>query len=173
MAADRAYRRVNLNARLLVRLALEKGYSYAQIGELTGVSEGSVKRWHATGRADADRIKELEALIGPVRLSPEALTDQLIRIYRERRRRYRLGRAQLKSLAGRRTLKAAFIEQLSELMLDRGYYLLDGCLEQEEDFIVISLRQLNKLVPYRLGPQDIDGYLPPISEAIEDNEEGL
>lgn len=169
MSQDRTRRGVNLKARLIVKLANDKGYSNEEIAELCGVSVGSVKRWYATGRADADKIQPLEECVGPVHLTPEAAANILISIYRERRKRFRITRSQLKAIAGRTSLRRAFVEPLAEVMLDRGFYLLDGYLEEEDDFVVISLRQLNKLVPSRLEPKDLDGYLTAGSDDVEDD----
>ena len=68
-------RNVNKNARMIVTVATEKGYSYEEIAEICSVSIGSVKRWLTTGRADGNRISAIEDLIGPVHLRPGAVGD--------------------------------------------------------------------------------------------------
>ncbi|MCP4700195.1 MAG: hypothetical protein GY862_25585 [Gammaproteobacteria bacterium] len=165
--------KINPKARQIVALATKKGYSYDEIADICNVSVGSVKRWLATGRANADRIQFIEDLIGPIYLSPEFVAEILVEIYRIKKKRYRLGRDQLKSVAGRVALKASFIERITQSMLDSGYYFLEGFDDDEDYFVIISTFQLNKMVPakFKLSRDEIRDYYQTASEKIVEEEE--
>ena len=164
-------RRVNRKARQIVTVATEKGYSYDEIAQICGVSVGSVKRWLSTGRADADKIQLIENVIGPIYLSPESVSEILDDIYKTRKQRYRLGRNQLKLLAGRSALKASFVERITQAMLDRGYYFLEAFGDDEDYFIIISITQMNKYVPTKLSREDIQDYYQSMSEEIVEEDD--
>ena len=167
----RIRRRSNLRARQIVTFATEKGYSYDEIANVCGVSVGSVKRWLSTGRADADNIQHIENLVGAIYLSPESVSEILIEIYRTRKRRYRLGRKQLKSIAGRTALKASFVKKITQMMLDRGYYFLEGFSDDEDYFIIISTNQLCRFVSTKLSHDEIQDYYQILAEEIIDEDE--
>lgn len=164
-------RNVNVNARQIVTIAIEKGYTHNEIAEICDVSVGSIKRWMSTGRADANKIKALEREIGQIYLQPDAVGDILIEIYKKRKRRFRLKTIDLKKIAGRSALRGVFVEQLIQYMLDNGYFMLETFEGEEDFFIVISIRQSLRHVEKYLNPSEINNYFREIADEFPDDEE--
>lgn len=160
-------RKINKKARQIVLRATQKGFSYEDIAEKCGVSIGTVKRWISTGRADDEKISALAKEIGHINLSPEAIADILVEVYRNRNRRYRINKNDLKRVAGRAILKAAFLETLSEYLMERGFYFL----EHDDFFVVISSKQLLKHVSSTLGNEELEEYFIDLADEIEAIEE--
>ena len=171
MANLKRNRNVNVNARQLVSIALEKGYTHDEIAEICDVSVGSIKRWMSTGRADASKIKALEGEIGQIYLQPDAVGDILIEIYKNRNKRYRLKRIHLKRIAGRSALRGVFVEQLIQYMLDNGYFMLETVEGEEDFFIILSVRQALFHVKKFLKVSEINRFFKDIADEIPDDAE--
>jgi len=169
MGTSTRRRNVNVNARQLVTIAMEKGYTHEEIAETCDVSIGSIKRWLATGRADASKIKALEREIGHIYLQPEAVGDILVEIYKNRKKRYRLKRIHLKRIAGRTALRGVFVEQLMQYLLDIGYFMLEAVDGEDDFFIIISVRQALSHVKKYLKISEINAYFKDIADEIPDD----
>ena len=160
-------RNVNKNARQLVTIATEKGYTYEGISDICDVSIGTVKRWLATGRADANKINSLETEIGLIYLQPESVGDILIEIYKNRKKRFRLKRFQLKRIAGRAALRNAFVDKLTQYLLHRGFFMLE-CVDGDNDiFIIIRVSHTLNHVKDYLRPSDINKYFKDLANEID------
>jgi len=164
-------RKVNPRAQQIVLIATEKGYSYEDIADICNVSMGSVKRWISTGRADADKIKLLEEKIGALLMTPEMVAETLIDLYKKRKKRFRLGRHQLRQIAGRSALKGAFLDQLNRCLFDKGFYFLDAFEGDSQFFIVISSGRLLKHVKELLSKDEIGQYYTALADEVEELEE--
>lgn len=171
MATSKRNRNVNINARQIVSIAMKKGFTHEKIAEICDVSAGSIKRWVATGRADANKIKALEKEIGQVYLKPESVGDILIEIYKSKKKRYRLKRIHLKRIAGRSALRSVFIDQLVHYLLDKGYFMLEAVEGEDDFFVVVSVRQTLFHVKTFLKLSEIDSYFKNIADEIPDEEE--
>ncbi|CAK8724732.1 hypothetical protein KKHLCK_14835 [Candidatus Electrothrix laxa] len=161
-------RNVNTKARQIVRSATDKGYTYKEIAEICDVSTGSIKRWLATGRADASKIKKIEMEIGHVHLSCESVGDLLIDIYKSRKKRYRLKRIELKRVAGRSVLKSGFIDNVLMYLLDKGYYMIEAVEGDDDFFVIIRVRQVLKYVKHFLSEGEINKYFNDLADEIDD-----
>lgn len=162
-------RNVNTKARQIVTSATDKGYSYEDIAKICDVSTGSIKRWLATGRADARKIKELEKQIGHVYLSYESVGDLLIDIYKNRNKRFRVQRIELKRISGRSVLKSGFVDNLSMFLLDKGYYMLEAVQGEYDFFVIIRIRQVLKHVKDFLSADEIDEYFNDLADEVDDD----
>ena len=171
MANSKRNRNVNVNARQIVSIALEKGYTHDEIAEICDVSVGSIKRWMSIGRADASKIKALIEKIGQIYLQPDAVGDILIEIYKNRNKRYRLKRIHLKRIAGRSALRGVFVEQLIQYMLDNGYFMLETVEGEEDFFIILSVRQALFHVKKFLKAFEINRFYKDIADEIPDDAE--
>ncbi len=169
MPTSKRRRNVNVNARQLVSIALEKGYTHDEVAEICDVSVGSIKRWLATGRADAGKIQALEKEIGQIYLQPDAVGDILIEIYKNRKKRYRLKRIHLKRIAGRSALRSVFVEQLVQYLLDNGYFMLEAVEGENDFFIILSVRQALFHVKKFLKISEINNYFKEIANEIPDD----
>lgn len=167
----REKRNVNVNARQLVAIAQKSGYTLESIAEICGVSAGSVKRWLHTGRADAEKIKPLEQAVGQTYLQPDAVGEILIDIYTTRNKRYRLKRGSLKHIAGRSTLRSAFVDQLIQYLLDKGYFMLEAVDGDEEFFVIIRIGQVLKHVKDFLTREDISAYYHEVADSITEDDD--
>lgn len=163
-------KKVNKRARMLVRQAMQKGMSFEDVAGVCGVAVGSVKRWLATGRADADKIAALEAEVGAVYLSPETVAEDLADIYRSRKRRFRVTKDQLRRISGRSDLRDTFLNALGEALTDRGFYFLPGHVDGEEMFLIISHVQLAKHVAENLEKSDVESYFQELAEWAPDED---
>lgn len=161
-------RNVNTKARQIVTIATDKGYTYQEIAEICDVSIGSIKRWLATGRADASKIKKIEMEIGHVYLSYESVGDVLIDIYKNRNKRFRLKRIELKRVAGRSVLKSGFVENLLMYLLDKGYYMFEAVEGDDDFFVIIRIRQVLKHVKDFLSEDKINEYFNDLADEIDD-----
>lgn len=157
-------RETNHNAHRLVSLAMQKGHSYEDIGRICDVSAGSVKRWLATGRADAEAIRPLVEMIGHVYLKPDVVADILVDVYGKRRRRFRLKRSQLKKISGRAVFRGVFLEALAEGLLSRNFHFIEESNGEEDFFVLIRRSQLRRMVPGYLEDSEISQYYQDISE---------
>lgn len=164
-------RKINTNARQIVTIATENGYTYEEISDICDVSIGSVKRWLATGRADANKIKSLEIEIGPIYLQAESVGDILIEIYKNRNRRFRLKRMQLKRIAGRTALRNAFVDKLIQYLLNRGFFMFETVDGDNDIFIIIRIRQTLNYVKEYLKLTDINEYFKDLANEIEQDDE--
>ena len=164
-------RNVYLNAARLVQLAVQKGYSHEQIAKICGVTLGSVQRWVANNRADASKIKALEEEVGQTYLSAESVGDILIELYKLRGRRYRIKRVHLKRIAGRTTLRWAFVDELHQYLLDRRYFILEAVEADDDFFIIIRQGQLLKHVNGYLKAGDLKHYYKGLADKIEVDDE--
>ena len=165
-------RNVVTNARQLVQVAREKGMTYQDIAEKCDVSVGSVKRWVSTGRADKNRIRPLEMIVGQTFISPEAVANVLIENYKQpSRKRYRLSPSQLRKISGRTVLGREFLKRLLEHMLGSGYHFIETVESGEDVFVVISNQQLLTHVPRELSDKDLSAYYQSLAEGIEDDDD--
>jgi len=167
MSTLKRRRNIYRNAGQLVQLAVQKGYTYEKIADICDVSLGSVQRWLSTNRADASKIKALEDEIGQTYLSAESVGDAIIELYNIRKMRFRLKRFQLKKISGRTTLRWAFIDQLSQYLLDRGYYMLESVDNDDDIFIIIKHGQLLKHVKHYLENNEIKTYYKELAEEMD------
>jgi transcriptional regulator with XRE-family HTH domain len=163
-------------AREVLRIATDKhGMSYDDVAQLCGVSLGSVKRWMMNGRADPAAIKPLLDKVGTVYLSASQVADHLQSLYaagpRENRRRQNVRRLsltaiQLAKIAGRQRLKAAFLEEISEELKDRGFLFEQGI----GNFIMVSWKWLNGSCAEILD-DELRDYFIDLAEDIDEDEE--
>lgn len=95
---------------------------------------------------------------------PKEVANKLAKFYEspfsgKKRGKYRLRRRALWEISGRRALRAAFIEELREELLEQGYFLIDlRDTDAKSDFGLVSLRYVNNFRPlpksqYRHGPE--------------------
>lgn len=149
---------VNYSARDLVDAAKAAGHDTKAIAKLCNVVDSSVRRWRLTGKADADAIKPLADLMGPVN-TPKSVANTLIRLYKKNNA-FRLSKQELKDISGRKYLRTSFYLDLKEYLEESGYCLLDmygtDTVEGEpmddcEFMILISARKLMRIVPDHLS----------------------
>jgi hypothetical protein len=161
---------IDPRARAYVAKGIERGMTYSEMADLCGVSEGSVKRWVTTGRANARVIEPLVRHVGAVRLTPKDLGDTLIEIYKRRKKRFSMTWVQLRRLYGQ-TIRTRLIEELREYLDNRGYFF--GEVWQEIDrqsvFLMISHRQLRRHVKEALVDEDIQTFF--VEDETEEDEE--
>ena len=92
----------------------------------------------------------------------------IIEIYRNRSRRYRLKRFQLKKISGRSVLKSAFIEKLAQYLLDQGYFMLESSEGEQDFFIIIRIRQVHYHVKSYLKTSEISHYFKTMASEIDE-----
>jgi hypothetical protein len=161
----------NPRARAVVTKAIEQGLSYQEMAEICGVSEGSVKRWFATGRANSKAIEPLVKQVGAIQLNPQDIGNTCITIYKNRKKRFSLEWEQLRKLAGR-VLTMELIDALAKYLDGRGYLFREVWSEGDKNsvFIMISLRQLKRYVKENLQDEDIKDFYIPEEEDLEEEE---
>jgi len=142
--------KVNTNARYIVKDAIDKlGLTHSKISEICNVSIGSIKRWISTGRANAEKIKPLENLLTGISTknfvkSIDDVGEVLIKIY-EKRNIFSIKSSTLSIMSGRIFIHDKFISQLSEYLLDRGFYILKNRNLECELYSIIGVDHLLKI----------------------------
>ena len=151
---------VNFSARELVDSAKKAGHDTKAIAKLCNVAESSVRRWRQLGKADADAIKPLMDLMGPVN-TPKAVSATLIRMYKKNNA-FRMSWNEFRSIVGRKHIRYAFLSELREYLEESGYLLIEACgtdtvegepLDDCEFLILVSVRKLMRIVPDHLADE--------------------
>ena len=159
----------NPRARAIVLKAIEQGMSYDEIAELCEVSEGSVRRWVSSGRANAKTIEPLVKKVGTIQLTPQDLGNTCIEIYKKRKKRFFLERDQLMKLAGR-AITLRWIDQLSKYLDGQGY-LFKELINTKGDttiFAMISHKQIARYAKYSVEEEEIEDFYIEMEEPFED-----
>lgn len=163
-------RNIDREARRYVSIALDKGYTHEEIASICDVSVGSVKRWMATGRADAQALKHLKEEIGPLYIKPKEVGEILIEIYKTRKRRYRIQKSQLKKISGRSTLRTSFMNELYEYMEENNHIMLEFEIDNECFYVVIRKSQILHHCKETLKLNEINNYYKEIADQFPSDE---